>query len=90
MLSDTGLFLPCALEQSGCETTSKDAYAYIWDNPDNRPISILRTEDDDMAKQKKYQVISGAGTSSNFEICVRREEQPSKILWKIYIHLPHF
>ena len=43
VLSDTGLILPCALEEMGCERTSLDPYAYIWDYPDNCAISILRT-----------------------------------------------
>ena len=41
VLSDIGLKLPCALEELGCETTSLDPYAYIWDYPDNCAISIL-------------------------------------------------
>ena len=41
VLSDTGLILPCALEELGCETTSLDPYAYIWDYPNNCAISIL-------------------------------------------------
>ena len=41
VLSDTGLLLPCALEEPGCKTTSLDRYAYIWDYPDNCAISIL-------------------------------------------------
>ena len=41
VLSETGLILPCALEKLGCETTSLDPYAYIWDYPDNCAISIL-------------------------------------------------
>ena len=41
LLSDTGLILPCALEELGCETTSLDPYAYIWDYSDNCAISIL-------------------------------------------------
>ena len=43
VLSDTGLMSPCALEELGCETTSLDPYAYIWDNPDNCANSTLRT-----------------------------------------------
>ena len=55
VLSDIGLILPCALEELGCETTSLDTYAYIWDYPDNSAISILRTEEINMVKQgKKY------------------------------------
>ena len=65
VLSDTDLILPCALEELGCETTSLDPYAYIWDYPDNCAISILRTEEVNMVKQgKKYYVISGADSSS--------------------------
>ena len=68
VLSDTGLFLPCALEELGCETTSLDPYAYSWDYPDNCAIAILRTEEDIMVKQgKKYYVISGADSSSKFK-----------------------
>ena len=52
-LSDTGLILPCALEELGCETTSLDPNAYIWDYPDNCAISILRTEELNMVKQGK-------------------------------------
>ena len=33
LLSDSAQVLPCALEL-GCETTSLDPYAYIWDYPD--------------------------------------------------------
>ena len=67
VLSDTGLILPCALEELECETTSLDRYAYVWDYPDNCAISILRTEEVNMVKQgKKYYVISGADSSSEF------------------------
>ena len=31
VLSHSAQVLPCALEESGCETTSLDPYAYIWD-----------------------------------------------------------
>ena len=51
--SDISLILPCALEELGCETTSLDPYAYIWDYPDNCAISILRTEEVHMVKQGK-------------------------------------
>ena len=53
VLSDTGLILPCALEKLGCETTSLDPYAYIWDYPENCAISILRTKEVNMVKQGK-------------------------------------
>ena len=53
VLSDTGLILPCALEELGCETTSLDPYAYIWEYPDNCAISILRTEECQYGETRK-------------------------------------
>ena len=76
VLSDAGLILPCALEELGCETTSLDPYAYIWDYPDNCAISILRTEEGNMVKQgKKYYVISGTDFSSKFVFEVKNNPQ---------------
>ena len=49
--SDSAQVLPCALEELGCETTSWDPYAYIWDYPDNCVLSVLRSEDANMVKQ---------------------------------------
>ena len=51
VLSDSAQVLPCALEALGCETTSLDPFAYIWDYPDNCVLSVLRTEDVNMVKQ---------------------------------------
>ena len=51
VLSDSAQVLPCALEELGCETTSLDPYAYIWDYPDNCVLSELRTEEVNMVKQ---------------------------------------
>ena len=71
VLSDSDSFLPCALEELGCKTTSIDPYAYIWEYLDNCAISILRTEEVNMVEQgKKYYVISGAHSSSKivFEV----------------------
>ena len=51
LLSDSAQVLPCALEELGCETTSLDPYAYIWDYPDNCVLSVLPTEDVNMVKQ---------------------------------------
>ena len=60
ILSDSAQVLPCALEELGCETTSLDLYAYIWDYPDNYDLSVLRTEEVSMVKQgTKYYIISG-------------------------------
>ena len=76
VLSDSGLILPCALEELGCETTSLDPYAYLWDYPDNCAISILRTEEVKMVKQgKKYYVISGTDSSSKFVFELKNNPQ---------------
>ena len=67
VLSDMGNILPYALEELGCETTSLDPYAYIWDYPDNCVLSVLRTEEVNMVKQDtKYYVISGKYSTSKF------------------------
>ena len=58
-LSDSAQVLPCALEELGCETTSLEPYAYIWDYPDNCVLSVFRTEDVNMVKEgTKYYIIS--------------------------------
>ena len=76
VLSDMGLILPCALEELGCETTSLDPYAYIWDYPDNCVLSVLRTEEVNMVKQDtKYYVISGKGSTSKFVFEVKNNPQ---------------
>ena len=76
VLSDTGLFLPCALEELGCEATPLDPYAYFWDYLDNCAISILRTEELSVVKQgQKYCVISGAHSSSKFVFEVKSNPQ---------------
>ena len=75
-LSDMGLILPCALEELGCETTSLDPYAYIWDYPDNCVPSVLRTEEVNMVKQDtKYYVISGKDSTSKFVFEVKNNPQ---------------
>ena len=51
VFSDSAQVLPCALEEIGCETTSLDPYAYIWDYPDKCVLSVLRTEEVNMVKQ---------------------------------------
>ena len=76
VLSDMGLILPCALQELGCETTSLDAYAFIWGYPDNCVLSILRTEDVNMVKQnRKYYVISGKDSTSKFVFEVKNNPQ---------------
>ena len=63
VLSDSAQVLTCALEQIGCETTSLDPYAYIWDCLENCVLLVLRTEEVDMVKQgTEHYTISGLHT----------------------------
>ena len=76
VLSDSAQVLPCALEELGCETTSLDPYAYIWDYPDNCVLSVLRTEDVNMVKQgTKYYIISGPDSTTRFVFEVKNSPQ---------------
>ena len=72
----TGKVLPCALEELGCETTSLDPYAYIWEHPDNCVLSVLRTEEVNMVKQgTKYYIISGPDSITKFVFEVKNNPQ---------------
>ena len=88
--SDSAQVLPCALEELGCETTSLDPYAYIWDYPDNYVISVLRTEDVNMVKQRtKYYKFSGPDSTTKFVFEVKNNPQehcgkPTEIYPTIY------
>ena len=76
VLSDFAQVLPCALEELGCETTSLDPYAYIWDYQDNCVLSVLQTEDVNMVKQgTKYYVISGPDSTTKFVFEVKNNPQ---------------
>ena len=76
VISDSAQVLPCALEELGCETTSLDPYAYIWDYPDNCVLSVLRTEDVNMVKQgTKYYIISGPDSTKRFVFEVKNNPQ---------------
>ena len=80
VLSDSAQVLPCSLEELGCETTSLDPYAYIWDYPDNCVLSVFRTEDVNMVKQgTKFSIISGPDAIP--KLCLKLK-LPSKTLWK--------
>ena len=68
VLSDSAQVLPCALVELGCETTSLDLRAYIWDYTDNCIISVLRTEYVNMVKQgTKGFIISGPDSKFVFQ-----------------------
>ena len=76
VFADSAQVLPCALEELGCETTSLDPYAYIWDYPDNCVLSVLRTEDVNIVKQgTKYYLISGPDSTTKFVFEVKNNPQ---------------
>ena len=76
VLSDSAQVLPCALEELGCETTSLDPYAYIWDYPDKCVLSVLRTEDVNMVKQgAKCYIISEPDSTTKFVFEVKNNPQ---------------
>ena len=88
ILSDSVQVVPCALEELGCETTSLDPCAYIWDYPDNCVMSVLRTEEVNMVKQgTKYYILSGPDSTTKFVFEVKIIS--SKSLWKTYGCLPY-
>ena len=90
VLSDAAQVLPFDLEELGCETTSLDPYAYIWDYPHNCVLSVLRTEEAIMVKQgTKNSIISGPDSTSKFVFEVKNNpqkhfEKPTDIYPTIY------
>ena len=77
VLSDSTQGLPCALEELGCETTSLDPYAYLWDYPDKCFLSVLRTEDVNIVKQQtSFYIISGPDSTIKFVL--ENETNPPK------------
>ena len=79
VLSDSAQVLPRAVEELGCETTSLNPYAYIWDYPDNCVLSILRTEDVNMVKQgTKNYIISGPDSTTKFVFEVENNPQKQR------------
>ena len=51
VVSNSAQVLSYALENLGCENTSLDLHAYIWDYTENCVLSVLRTEEVKLVKQ---------------------------------------
>ena len=66
VLSDSAQVLPCASEELGCDTTSLDPYAYIWDYPDNCVLSV-----------RGRKILTWWNKEQNFIISVDPIEQPN-------------
>ena len=77
VLFDSAQVLPCALEELGCETTSLDPYAYIWDYPNNCVLSVLQTADVNMVKQGTQFYIT-SGPDSTTKLVFEVENNPRK------------
>ena len=70
VLSDSAQVLPFALEELGCEPTSLNPYACIWEYPDNCVLSVLRTEEVNMEKKgTKFYIIGELDSTT--KICIR-------------------
>ena len=76
VLSDSSQVLPCALEELGCENTSLDPYAYIWDYPNNCVLSVLPTKEVNMVEQgTNYYIIGGHDSTTRFVFEVKNNPQ---------------
>ena len=88
VLYDSAQVLPCAKEELCCETNLLDHYAYNWDYPDNCLLSVLRTEEVNIVKQRtKNYIISGPDSTSKFVVQVKK--QSSETIWKSDGYLPN-
>ena len=68
--------LPCNLDDLGCQSTSFDPYAYIWDHPDNCVLSVLKEEHVNMIKNEhRYHMVSTKGSTSEFLFEVKNYHQ---------------
>ena len=50
IMNRNGQPLPCKLDELGCDSTPLDPYAYVWDNPDNCILTVLKEEYVNMIK----------------------------------------
>ena len=70
-MNRNGQPLPCKLDELGCDSTSLDPYAYVWDNPDNCIFTVLKEEYVNMIKNDDQYYIVSRNDSENkylFEI----------------------
>ena len=60
----------------GCQSTSLDPYAYIWDLPDNCVLSVLKEKHVNMIKNEhRYHMVSMNGSTSKFLFEVKNYPQ---------------
>ena len=76
ILSDTAQVLLGAREELGCETTSLDLFAYIWDYLDNFVLWVFQTEEVNLWNKKtKYHIFSGPDSTTTFVFEVKNNPQ---------------
>ena len=78
IMNRNGQPLSCKLDELGCDSTSLDPYAYVWDNPDNCILTVLKEEYVNMIKNDDQYYIDSKNDSENkylFEI----KNRPQKL-----------
>ena len=71
IMNRNGQPLPCKLDALGCDSTSLNPYAYVWDNPDSCILTVLKEEYVNMIKSDDQYYIGSRNDSENkylFEI----------------------
>ena len=68
--------LPCKLDDLGCQSTSLDPYAYIWNHPDICVLPVLKEEQVNMIKNEhRYHMVSPNASTSKFLFEVKNYPQ---------------
>ena len=70
-MNRNGQPLPCKLDALGCDSTSLNPYAFVWDNPDSCILTVLKDEYVNMIKSDDQYYIGSRNDSENkylFEI----------------------
>ncbi len=80
VLNPLGLPLPCDLSEGGCDSTSQDRNAYVWDSPENCIVTKLHTTKARMIQyDDKYFIIAENNTdpdnSLDFKIQINKDAQ---------------
>ena len=81
IINKNGQPLHCKLDELGCDSTSIDPYAYIWDHPDNCILTVLKEEFVSMIKNDDQYYLVSQNDSENkylFEIKNRPEKLCNK------------
>ena len=76
IMNRNGQPLHCKLDELGCDSTSLDPYAYIWDNPDNCILTVLKEEYVNMIKNDdQYYIVSKNDSENKYLFEVKNRPQ---------------